>query len=188
MTERQVRFAEEYPKDFNATRAAKDAGYSEKGAYNQGYELLKNPEVQKKIAERCHEISIENKLNADYIIKHMMAICDAKVTDYVNVRRRTISFKDFDKLSEDQLKCIKSLQAGKNGIRITLHDSNKARDDLARFIRMYDPDFSEGGSETTKNQINIQTLLVNCPRDKIKEFIKNPVVHDAVVEESDDDE
>ena len=49
MTGKQQIFIQEYLIDFNATRAAKSAGYSEKTAYSQGQRLLKNFEVQNKI-------------------------------------------------------------------------------------------------------------------------------------------
>lgn len=49
MTDKQELFIQEYLIDFNATRAAKKAGYSEKTAYSQGQRLLKNVEVKNKI-------------------------------------------------------------------------------------------------------------------------------------------
>ena len=43
---KQQLFAQFYVKHFNATQAAKDAGYSEKRAGRKAYELLKNPLIQ----------------------------------------------------------------------------------------------------------------------------------------------
>jgi hypothetical protein len=45
LTARQRRFVEEYPKDLNATAAARRAGYSPKGLGKQGYENLRNPDI-----------------------------------------------------------------------------------------------------------------------------------------------
>jgi len=42
-------FCLEYIKDFNATGAAKRAGYSDKTSYSQGHDLLKKPEIQEAI-------------------------------------------------------------------------------------------------------------------------------------------
>jgi len=39
-------FCEEYVVDFNATQAAKRAGYSRKSAYSIGSEKLKKPEIE----------------------------------------------------------------------------------------------------------------------------------------------
>lgn len=46
LTDQQRKFVLEYPKDFNATQAAKRAGYSMKTAYSQGQRLLKHVEIQ----------------------------------------------------------------------------------------------------------------------------------------------
>lgn len=45
LTRKRRRFIEEYLKDFNATQAAKRAGYSERTAYSQGSRLLKIVEI-----------------------------------------------------------------------------------------------------------------------------------------------
>lgn len=49
------KFVQEYCKDFNATRAAKSAGYSENTAGQKGYQLLKIVEVSRAIANRLDE-------------------------------------------------------------------------------------------------------------------------------------
>jgi phage terminase small subunit len=48
LKERQEKFCQAYLISRNATSAAKEAGYSERSAYNQGYELLKKPEIQRR--------------------------------------------------------------------------------------------------------------------------------------------
>ena len=52
LTPRQQRFIDEYMLDFNATAAAKRAGYSSASAHQRGYELIHNPEVAAVIKER----------------------------------------------------------------------------------------------------------------------------------------
>ena len=48
---KQIRFAQEYTHDYNATRAYMRAGYSPKGAKSSASELLANPNVQALIAQ-----------------------------------------------------------------------------------------------------------------------------------------
>lgn len=48
---RQEKFCQNYLLYRNATRAAIEAGYSEASAHNQGYRLLKEPEIQERLAE-----------------------------------------------------------------------------------------------------------------------------------------
>ena len=52
---KQRLFCLEYLKDFNATKAAIRAGYSEKSAYSQAHDLLKNHEVKEMIEEHSRE-------------------------------------------------------------------------------------------------------------------------------------
>ena len=51
LTPKQRRFVEEYCKDWNATRAAIAAGYSERTACSIGSENLRKPEIKKAIDE-----------------------------------------------------------------------------------------------------------------------------------------
>ena len=54
--EQHEAFCQHYAISHNATKAAKSAGYAEGSAYNQGYILLKRPEVQDRIAELEGEV------------------------------------------------------------------------------------------------------------------------------------
>lgn len=56
MNKRQELFVTEYLVDFNATQAAKRAGYSEKTAYAKGHELLKNVEVKAAVDRKYQEM------------------------------------------------------------------------------------------------------------------------------------
>jgi phage terminase small subunit len=58
MTDRQARFVEEYCVDFNATRAAIRAGYSERTAYSIGHENLRKPEIRGAVDARLAELSM----------------------------------------------------------------------------------------------------------------------------------
>jgi hypothetical protein len=52
VTARQQRFIDEYMTEFNATAAARRAGYSAKSAHQRGYELVHSPGVAAVIKER----------------------------------------------------------------------------------------------------------------------------------------
>ena len=51
LTDKQEKFCYEYVLHLNATKAAINAGYSEKTAYSIGFENLIKPEIQKRIDE-----------------------------------------------------------------------------------------------------------------------------------------
>lgn len=68
LNEKQYRFVQEYIVDYNATQAAKRAGYSEKTAYSNGQRLLKHAEVQAAIKE------IQNKATDKAIVDRNMVL------------------------------------------------------------------------------------------------------------------
>jgi phage terminase small subunit len=51
LSPRHLRFVQEYLRDFNATRAAKEVGYSEKSAHVTGCKLLKDPKIADAVEE-----------------------------------------------------------------------------------------------------------------------------------------
>ena len=63
-------FIEEYLKCWNATEAAKQAGYSARTAHSQGPRLLENVEVKEAIEERINELS----MSADEVIVRLTNI------------------------------------------------------------------------------------------------------------------
>lgn len=74
MTEKQMRFCDEYLTDMNATQAAIRAGYSEKTAYSQGQRLLKNVEVKAYIDEQIERIHSEKTADAQEVLEYLTAV------------------------------------------------------------------------------------------------------------------
>lgn len=70
LTLRQQLFCQEYMRDLNATKAAIRAGYSEKSAMEQGYQLLQKPPVQKAISEAIKERTERTKIDGDWILQN----------------------------------------------------------------------------------------------------------------------
>lgn len=59
LKEKQEKFCQAYLISRNATSAAKEAGYSDRSAYNQGYTLLQRPDIQQRLEE------LEEEYNTD---------------------------------------------------------------------------------------------------------------------------
>lgn len=74
MTGKQELFCYEYLIDFNATKAAIRAGYSEKSAYSQGHDLLKKPEIKKLIKTFSFENINSALICRDRIISELVQI------------------------------------------------------------------------------------------------------------------
>jgi len=59
LNEKQESFIQHYVLTRNATESAKAAGYSSKSAYNQGYRLLQDEEVQQRIYDAEQEMTTD---------------------------------------------------------------------------------------------------------------------------------
>lgn len=80
LNNQQKLFVECYLKHFNATRAAKEAGYSEKTAYSQGHDLLKKPEIQSRVRARLDEAA----MSANEVLYHLTQIARGDLNDLVD--------------------------------------------------------------------------------------------------------
>jgi len=84
LTAKQQLFVDDYLIHFNATRAAKTAGYSEKTAYSQGQRLLKNVEISSLINARLKE----SRMDSDQVMKMMKDIAGSNINDYMKIVQR----------------------------------------------------------------------------------------------------
>lgn len=84
LNDKQLRFAQEYTVDLNATQAAIRAGYSAKTAYSQGQRLLKKDEIQDAIREANRKRSEATGITAEWVLTGIAEIAtreDARDAD-----------------------------------------------------------------------------------------------------------
>jgi len=147
LTRKQELFCFEYLKNFNATQAAVEAGYSKKTAYSQGQRLLKNVEV-KQLIEKLSQKSL-NKVDMDIdkafalMVKHAtydskdffditnITLKDSKDKEY---NETIISLKNIEQLDGTLISEIKQT---KDGIQIKLPDRQKALDQIGKVLEMF---------------------------------------------------
>lgn len=96
LNQRQIAFAKEYIVDFNASGAAKRAGYSEKTAYQIASNLLRNIKIQQEIERQIKERNKRTYINADRVIYELSKIAFADV-------RRNSPVKASDKVKSLEL-------------------------------------------------------------------------------------
>ena len=80
VTNRKRAFVEHYLAHWNASEAARLAGYSEKTAYSQGGRLLKDVEVQAAMAERLTEL----KAGADEVLLRLTSHARGSMDDFLD--------------------------------------------------------------------------------------------------------
>lgn len=76
LTDKRKRFCLEYIKHSNATKAAKDAGFSEKTAGEQGKQLLQNPIVSEYLESLQKKIAEETGVSVKWVIDKLQHIVD----------------------------------------------------------------------------------------------------------------
>lgn len=80
LNERRKLFIKEYLIDQNATEAAKRAGYSEKTAYSQGHDLLKNPEIKEAIQSELNKTHDKLEITVERIQDELAKMAFGKVS------------------------------------------------------------------------------------------------------------
>ena len=167
LTEKQRLFCIRYMESFNATQAARDAGYSNANASSLGYQLLQNPTVAAEIAElkRIRNASLGG-LCGDDIIELHMRIAFANMNKFAEFKGKTVpviyrgkvvmvenpntgaSVPATETVNIVKLKdsaevdgqLISKVAEGKDGVRIELRDPQKSLDFLARHFELFPMD------------------------------------------------
>lgn len=141
LNDKQRLFCIEYLKDFNATQAAINAGYSKKTSYSIGNENLKKPEIQAEISSQVRILLDKAKIPLEkQIFDYWMKRAFYDVTEIIDLDGKV-------KLTEAELRekglhvCIDSINKkvnaqGKPIITYEFADKDKAVEMLQRYIQM----------------------------------------------------
>lgn len=146
-TQKQQQFIEEYLCDFNAARAAREAGYSEKGARVIGSNLLSNVNIKDEITRRLEE----RKITAPVLVDRLRKLSTVDLTKYVVKREKTITNKDGDTWTEEYTTVdieamkadgvaswIKTIRNNSNGSQtIEFHDPVKPIELLGKHLNLF---------------------------------------------------
>ena len=130
LTEKQKRFVDEYLIDFNGTQAAINAGYSEKYADRQAYNLLQLPLVQEYLKKRQADLRERTEITQEKVIEELAAVAFFDITDVVKITEvdgnAVIAHIPTSDLTEKQRKAIANIKRGRNGIEVKAHDKMSA--------------------------------------------------------------
>lgn len=79
LTDKMIRFCNEYLIDLNATQAAIRSGYSEHTASSIGAENLTKPEIREFIEKRQKELEVQLGLSQEWVLRRLKDISDKSV-------------------------------------------------------------------------------------------------------------
>jgi phage terminase small subunit len=157
LSDKQIRFCEEYLKDFNATKAALRAGYAKSTAEKQAQlwigknrDLSYYPEMYDLVDQERKRLSKESGITNERILLEYARIAFSDVREFLN---EDGSLKDIQKLSDAAAAAIASIETdeiwdaqGRDkkviGVsrKIKRWEKVKALDSLARILGMFEKD------------------------------------------------
>lgn len=123
LTDKEYRFANYYLGEarFNATEAAKLAGYSERTARQQGSRLLTNVYIEKYIQSRSAEILDSFGVTQERILKEFVSLAFGRATDFLqdNWRLKPLNEIPEEKRGSIDFKVTENIQSGDRSITIS---------------------------------------------------------------------
>lgn len=84
LTVRHELFCREYIIDYNAARAARAAGYSDKSANTTGYRLIREELIKTRINQLIGESMERLEISADYVLRRLYEIDNLDVADILD--------------------------------------------------------------------------------------------------------
>ena len=132
LTNKRKIFIEEYLKTWNASEAARRAGYKHPGS--QGHSLLKIIEIAEEIQRRLDE----KKLDADEVLRRLGDIARTDIGPYVRVGLAgdiEVSLEDLKEAGLTHL--IKGITPTKHGARIEFHDAAQALQLIGKHHKLF---------------------------------------------------
>ncbi|MBI3145010.1 MAG: terminase small subunit, partial [Pseudogulbenkiania sp.] len=151
LTPRQLAFVERYLLHFNATQAAKEAGYSARTAKEQGSQLLQHPAVIALMAKRWHEIREEASIDRERVLKELGRLAFADIRQLYDERGALKPPHEWGDAIAAAVTSLDSFEVKRDGQpvgenkRIKLADKLSALDKLARILGMYEADNKQQG-------------------------------------------
>ncbi len=163
LTEKQKTFCREYIFDWNATRAAKVAGYSEKTAGSIGCENLMKPEIQAYIKVIQSDIEKTAGISRLRVIREHEKLAFSSIA---HLHDTWITRKAFEELTQDQKDSIAEIQTqtrteienkgtddetavSVDFVKIKLYDKQKSLDSISKMLGYNEPDKVEHSGEVT---------------------------------------
>ncbi|MBD3627661.1 terminase small subunit [Cyclobacterium sp.] len=127
LTEKEYRFAEHYLCSFNATEAAKKAGYSVHSARQQGHENLTKPYIKEYLQYKAQPHLKSLEVTQERMIRELATIAFSNVFDFLNP---DWSLKNLGDFGNGKTGAIKTVQKFENGHGLQLYDKLAALEKL----------------------------------------------------------
>lgn len=159
MTDKQIKFCDEYIKDLNITQAAIRAGYTPKYSDSLAYKLLGNIGIQERIAVLQTAAAKRNEITVDRIIAEYATIAFFDPSRIFDEAGNCLPLDQIDKASRRAIARIVTQEIGNGDNKIgeikqaITYDKIKALDSLCRVLGFNAPDKKELSGSVAIEQI-----------------------------------
>lgn len=151
LTDLQARFVQEYPAcGFNASEAARRAGYSENSARDIGHENLTKPKIQEALADYFDALNERMQVRAEDVLEEYRRLAFSSLRDVVSWGPGGVELRDSDDLSDAAAAAVREVELNewhqedgtvRRRAKVKMHRKEKALDKLGQFCGLWkDPD------------------------------------------------
>lgn len=165
MNIKQTIFVNEYLKCWNASEAARRAGYNGKSNV-AGSQLLANPSIQLAIKERVEEI----KMSADEVLIRLAVMARSNMADFARVRDSDDVAKLGDAacvIKKFKKKIFDTPVGEREDIELELYDAQSALEKLGRHHRLFADNLEVSGPGG--KPIEFTEVVVELPNDVMED-------------------
>ena len=154
LTDRQRLFVEHYIQCWNASEAARRAGYPAQTARQMGYENLTKPYIRAAIDARLDEVA----MGTNEILGRLTDQARGSMADFLSPgsgRSRNLRL-DLKKAAEaDKLHLIKKYTTNEHGVSIELYDARGALELLGRHRKLFTDNVNLSGEVKVKGYTKV---------------------------------
>jgi phage terminase small subunit len=165
LTAKQELFVQRYVVHWSATKAAREAGYSETGASQIGYALLQRPKIKRRIRFAKQELFDRSEVDRDWLLERMRRMVDTDMRDVAEWGPETserrakdgalivsagVQLIPSDDLTRNASYSVMEIGNTKEGVKIKLHDKRAVMMDMAKMLGLITEKVDHSGKiETT---------------------------------------
>lgn len=166
LTIKQEKFCNRYIESGNASDAYRYAydctRMKDETVNNKAYILQNKGDIRERLTQLKDELKKKSDITKERIIEEVVAVLNAKITDYLDFDGHTLKFKSFADLTENQIKAIESIKEGKFGIELKLHGKEWSIDKLNKMLGFDAPekmDITSAGERISTPTEHIITFI-----------------------------
>lgn len=139
LTDKQQRFIEEYPVDFNASAAAQRAGYSPRTCGAAGHNLLQDDRIQKALGKHVKKLTDKAEVTVERVLKEYARLAFFDIGDLFDENGDMLALQD---MPEDARRAIGGIDVSQIGDeetvkKIKIIDKKGALDSIGKYLKMF---------------------------------------------------